>query len=106
MAGIQSLVNQYSGGNQGYPNPTYYSIAKTEYGASGDASCNSTLGNAVGSSCIFYDVTEGDMDVPCTGIDCYDDPSGTYGVLSTSPSAYEPAYGANPAGTLRPESGR
>ncbi len=96
MAGIQSLVNQYSGGNQGYPNPTYYSIAKTQYGASGDASCNSTLGNAVGSSCTFYDVTEGDMDVPCMGIDCYDDPSGTYGVLSTTTSAYEPAYAAQP----------
>jgi subtilase family serine protease len=95
MAGIQSLVNQYSGGNQGYPNSTYYSLAKTEYGASGSSSCNSMLGNAVGSSCIFYDVTEGDMDVPCKGIDCYDDPSGTYGVLSTSSSAYEPAYGTN-----------
>ncbi len=93
MAGIQALANQYSGSNQGLPNSTYYSIAKTEYGASGSSSCNSSKGNAVGSSCIFYDVTQGDMDLPCTGTNnCYK-PSGTYGVLSTSNTAYQPAYG-------------
>ena len=93
MAAIQALVNQYSGSNQGLPNSTYYSLAKTEYGASGSSTCNSTLGNGVGSSCIFYDVTQGDMDLPCTGTNnCYT-PSGTYGVLSTSNSAYQPAYG-------------
>ena len=40
------------------------------------------------------------MDVPLHGHErCYT-PSGTYGVLSTSNSAYQPAYGANAAGTL------
>ncbi len=93
MAGIQALVNQEAGGRQGNPNTVYYSLAATEYGASGDSSCNSTLGNAVGSSCIFYDVKQGDMDLNCTGThNCYR-PSGTYGVLSTSDSAYDPAYG-------------
>ena len=93
MAGIQAIVNQYTGSSQGNPNPTYYALAKAEYGASGNSACSSTLGNAVGSSCIFYDVTQGDMDLPCTGShNCYR-PSGTYGVLSTSNSAYQPAYG-------------
>ncbi|MGA2966194.1 MAG: protease pro-enzyme activation domain-containing protein [Terriglobales bacterium] len=93
MAGIQALVNQKAGGPQGNPNPIYYQLAATEYGASGDTACNSTLGNTAGSSCIFYDVTQGDMDVNCTGTyDCYL-PSGTYGVLSTSDSAYDMAYG-------------
>ena len=93
LAGIQALINQKTGARQGNPNPTYYSLAATEYGASGDASCNSTLGNGVSSSCIFYDVKQGDMDVNCTGThNCYI-PSGTYGVLSTSNSAYDPAYG-------------
>jgi hypothetical protein len=93
MAGIQALVNQNAGGRQGNPNPIYYNLAAAEYGASGDNSCNSTLGNTVGSSCIFYDVTLGDMDVVCQGTyDCYLD-SATYGVLSTSDSAYDPAYG-------------
>lgn len=92
MAGIQALVDQKAGGRQGPVNPVYYSLAASEYGASGDSSCNSTLGNAVSSSCIFYDVTQGDMDVNCTGThDCYL-PSGAVGVLSTSDSAYDPAY--------------
>jgi subtilase family serine protease len=93
MAGVQALINQKAGGRQGNPNVVYYSLAAAEYGVSGDSACNSTLGNAVGKSCIFYDVTQGDMDVNCTGThNCYL-PSGTHGVLSTSNSAYQPAYG-------------
>jgi subtilase family serine protease len=92
LAGIQALVNQ-KWGRQGNPNPVYYQLAATEYGSSGSSSCNSTKGNGVSSSCIFYDVTQGDMDVNCTGSNnCYK-PSGTNGVLSTSSSSYLPAYG-------------
>ena len=94
MAGIQSLINQRTGSRQGNPNPSYYSLAHSEYGTTGSASCNSMLGNGVASSCIYYDVTQGDMDVNCTlgSNNCYT-PSGTYyGVLSTSNSAYQPAY--------------
>jgi hypothetical protein len=98
MAGIQALVNQKTGERQGNPNPTYYSLAASEYGANGDSSCNSTLGNTAGTSCIFYDVTQGDMDLPCSDSDvnCFDTsgrfPNGVIGVLSTSNSAYQPAY--------------
>jgi subtilase family serine protease len=92
-AGFQALINQGAGGKQGNPNPILYSLASTEYGASGSTSCNSTLGNGAQNDCIFYDVTQGDMDVNCSGThNCYD-PSGAYGVLSTSNSAYQPAYG-------------
>ncbi|HLY57126.1 MAG TPA: S53 family peptidase [Stellaceae bacterium] len=92
-AGIQALVNQKTGAKQGNPNPTFYSLARTEYGTSGSTTCNSSKGKAVASSCIFYDVTQGDMDVNCTGThNCYR-PSGTYGVLSTSNTAYAKAYG-------------
>jgi subtilase family serine protease len=91
-AGFQALVNQKAGGLQGNPNSVYYSLASTEYGSSGSTSCNSSEGNKVGSSCIFYDVTQGDMDVNCTGkVDCFL-PSGRNGVLSTSSSADDPAY--------------
>ncbi len=95
MAGIHSLANQVSGANQGNPVQAYYQIASKEYGGSGSASCNSSLGNGVSSSCIFYDVTQGDNDVPCESgsPNCYD-PSGTYGVLSTSTSSYLPAFKA------------
>ena len=93
MAGIQALINQNMGAAQGNPNVVYYKLAAVAYGASGNASCNSSNGNTISSSCIFNDVTQGDMDAPCTGsYNCYQ-PSGTYGVLSTNNSAYAPAYG-------------
>ncbi len=93
MAGIQALVNQKTGSPQGNPNPIYYTLAVAEYGSGGNGSCNSTLGNAAVSTCVFYDVTQGDVDVNCTGTqDCYT-PSGTNGVLSTSDSTYKLAYG-------------
>lgn len=93
MAGIQALVDQQNGGKQGNPDPVYYTMAAAEYGASGSSACNSTNGNAVSTSCVFYDITQGDNNVPCAGTnDCYR-PSGTYGVLSTSDSSYQKAYG-------------
>ncbi|HUA36744.1 MAG TPA: protease pro-enzyme activation domain-containing protein [Candidatus Binataceae bacterium] len=94
MAAIQALANQRTGSRAGNPNPTYYSLADQQYGAAGDTSCNSTLGNGVASSCIFNDVTLGDMDVNCTSSsDCYK-PSGSEGVLSSASSAYQPSFGA------------
>jgi len=101
MAGIQSLVNQSTASRWGNPNPTYYALAAAEYGGSGSGNCNSSMGNAVGAGCVFYDVTQGDMDVPCqtnpytltgTLFNCYS-PAGQFGVLSLSNSSYKPAYG-------------
>ncbi|HYA64930.1 MAG TPA: DUF2341 domain-containing protein, partial [Candidatus Sulfotelmatobacter sp.] len=91
MAGIQALINQKAGGPQGNPAPVYYQLAAAEYGSSGSSSCNSNHGSAVGSNCIFYDVTLGDMDVDCVGPNCYL-ADGSVGVLSTSTS-FAPAYG-------------
>jgi subtilase family serine protease len=93
MAGIQALVNQKAGGRQGNPNPVYYQLAAREYGSGGNGSCNSSNGSGVASSCIFYDVTLGDMDVDCVGsANCYL-AGGSVGVLSTSDSSFNPAYG-------------
>jgi subtilase family serine protease len=92
LAGIQALVNQHTAQRWGNPNPTYYSLANSEYGTSGSATCNSSKGNAVGASCVFYDTTQGDMDVNCTGTHSCFRPSGTNGVLSTSTTAYKPAF--------------
>jgi subtilase family serine protease len=93
LAAIQSLVNQKTASRWGNPNPTYYKLAAAEYGASGSTACNSNNGNTVASTCTFYDVTQGDMDVNCTGTHNCFRPSGTNGVLSTSNTAYQPAYG-------------
>ena len=99
MAAIQSLVVQHKGSLQGLPNYRYYQLAADEFGASGNPSCDSTLGNGVGKSCIFYDVTIGDNDAACrpqsngTLNNCYL-PSGTVGVLSTDNNSYQPAFSA------------
>jgi hypothetical protein len=97
MAGVQALINQHTGARQGNPNYRLYQLAAREYGTSGSSNCNSSLGNTVGSSCTFYDVTQGDNDAPCQALsgvlyNCYHT-SGTYGVLSTSNASYQPAYG-------------
>ena len=93
MAGIQALINQKSGGPQGNPAPVYYQLAAAEYGSTGNSSCNSDNGSTVAGTCIFYDVTSGDMDVDCVGPNCYL-ADGAVGVLSTSNTSFAPAYGA------------
>ena len=93
MAGVQALINQKTGSLQGNPNPTFYSLAATQFNGAGSASCNSSLGNGVANNCVFYDVTLGDMAVECTtNNNCYDSADGE-GVLSTSNSTRQPAYG-------------
>jgi len=91
MAAIQALVNQKWNIRAGNPNPTYYQIAKAEFGAGGNSACysiNQPPRRGISSSCAFYDVTQGDIDVDClqngTNHPCYI-PSGTNGVLSTEP---------------------
>jgi subtilase family serine protease len=99
VAGLQALINQRTGEAQGNPNPVYYGLADTEYNnASTRASCSSDKSGGPASTCIFYDVGLGDMDVPClplsgTDYNCYT-PSGTYGVLSVQSTSYHPAYPA------------
>jgi subtilase family serine protease len=99
LAGIQALVNQYKKGSQGNPNPKYYALA-----AASSSACNSSSGNAAPSSCIFYNVTQGDIDVNCGGtVECYGATTGSggrhgsggsNGALSTSSGSYLPAYGS------------
>jgi hypothetical protein len=84
MAGIQALVNENTGQSWGNPNPVYYQLASAEYGASGSAACNSSASGGPASSCVFNDVTAGDMNSPCIGNNCYL-PSGTNGVMSSAP---------------------
>jgi subtilase family serine protease len=92
MAGVQALIQQKLGKAQGNPDVIYYALAKTEYGSTGSSKCNSVHGWEVATTCIFYDVSTGDMDVNCRGtVNCYI-PSGTNGVLSTSRTTYNPAY--------------
>ncbi len=92
MAGIQALVNQKTGKRWGNPNPVYYTMARAEYGTAGSSACNSALGKSVASSCVYYDVTLGGIDLNCTGsYNCYLD-GASNGVLSTSDKTLVKAY--------------
>jgi subtilase family serine protease len=99
MAGIQALVNQRTGSRWGNPNENYYRLANAEFGPSGNSACNSTTVNKTSNSCIFYDVTEGDIVGVChttagtgnTPHNCYQN-GNTYGLLSTSNTTLLPAY--------------
>ncbi len=118
-AGIQALVNQKTGERWGNANTVYYSIASAEYGASGNASCNSSLGNAVGAPCVFYDVTQGSIYLPCavssanatTGrlYNCYrpsaTDKTADIGVMSAAPMTFPGAGGPGPVTALNVTAG-
>jgi subtilase family serine protease len=103
VAGIQALVNQSLGltaKGVGNPNTVYYKLAATEYGnATTRAACNSSKGTSMAKTCVFNNITLGDDDIDCTVYsktkpvlyNCYR-PSGAFGVLSTSNTAYAPAY--------------
>jgi subtilase family serine protease len=92
VAGIQALIDQKMGKAQGNAAPVLYRLARLQYGSKGNANCDANQGASFSTSCIFHDVTFGDDIQPCKGkVDCYL-PSGTYGVLSTSNTKYEPAY--------------
>jgi subtilase family serine protease len=88
MAAIQALVDEKHGIRAGNPNPTYYSIAKTEFGTAGNTKCYSINQTDAASSCVFYDITQGDNDVDCAfngtafRADCHL-PSGSIGALGT-----------------------
>jgi hypothetical protein len=91
MAGIQAIVNA-KWGNQGNPATTYYKIANTEFGSSGNSACYSInqLGQSrrgIASNCAFYDITQGDNAGPCYELstECYWTSTNTTGVSSTQP---------------------
>ena len=100
LAGIQALINQSTGTSWGNMNTQYYPLAATEYNNAGLlTSCNSSNGPSSGNTCVFHDVTKGDIDVNCTGTtSCFGTSkvgTTTYqGVLSTSSTTLSPAYPA------------
>ncbi len=89
MAGIMAMVNQKNGGRQGNPNFVFYKLA-----ARPNASCDSSNPTTIGSAtCVFQDVTKGNISVPCTGgsPNC-STAAGTTGVLVDPASTTTPAW--------------
>jgi subtilase family serine protease len=112
-AGIQALVNQKTGERWGNANTVYYAIARGEYGVSGNAACNSSLGNAIGAGCVFNDVTQGSIYLPCATVgnstaarlyNCYrpsaTDKAADYGVMSAAPMTFPGLAGPGPVTAL------
>nr|WP_255682836.1 protease pro-enzyme activation domain-containing protein [Dyella sp. 2HG41-7] len=104
MAGIQALIDQglASDGlsaNQGNAAPTFYELARNEYGgATGNppgslAACNSNNGPTGNSKCVFRNITEGGNSTQCIQIaafsqvtpDCY-----FYGTIQNFEQFYGP----------------
>jgi subtilase family serine protease len=61
--GLMALVAQQTGSWQGQADYTLYAMAANEYGAAGSGgntsnlnACNANEGNAIGGSCVFYDI--------------------------------------------------
>jgi subtilase family serine protease len=75
LAGIFTIITQKYG-RQGNANPGFYKLAANEYGtqttAKNASGCDSTKGSAIGSTCVFNDVTQGNIDVPCIYTNCFD----------------------------------
>ena len=65
FAGMMALVQQKTASLQGNVNYVLYKLAAAQYAGSNNATaCNSS--SAVdGNSCMFYDITEGTIAVPC-----------------------------------------
>lgn len=102
MAGIQALINQKYG-RQGDANYVYYALARNQFKGPDAAACDASRrnGELPASTCVFHDVTRGDIDIPCgqnsDGLfyDCFGAAGSTIiGELSTSSVEAEPAYPA------------
>lgn len=88
FAGMMALVNQKTDSRQGNANYVLYNLA-----AQTGASCNSSMAPATGGSCIFYDITKGNISVPCTGtLDCGLGNSNNYGIMIDPSNPSVPAY--------------
>jgi Pro-kumamolisin, activation domain len=89
LAAMQALVDEKWSIRAGNPNPTYYAIAKAEFGAAGSTTCYSVNQTAATTSCTFYDITQGDNDVDCAfngtvfEADCHGASSTALGALGT-----------------------
>ena len=93
FAGIMALVNQKTSSRQGNANYVLYNLA-----AQSGASCDSSSASAGANSCMFHDVTKGNIAVPCQpgSPDCGTAPSGGLGVLVDPYDSTTPAWITTP----------
>jgi subtilase family serine protease len=83
FAGIMALLQQKTASQQGNVNYVLYKLAAAQYAGSNASACDSST-VAAGNSCMFYDITEGTIAVPCFAgyPDCPAPPAGdTIGIM-------------------------
>jgi len=101
MAGILALIEQRHG-RQGDANFVLYALAAEQFLSPQGAACNASRsdGQLPARSCVFNDITQGDIDIPCGKnadghfFDCHGASGSLIGELSTSDSQDRPAYRA------------
>ncbi|MBE1161126.1 protease pro-enzyme activation domain-containing protein [Dyella acidiphila] len=112
MAGVQALINQATGDTSGNILPALYNIGSKQYGTNATpnkatvSSCDASNGASIGSSCVFNNVTLGNIDEPCWAgtANCYLGPNSnslqSFGVIYATPSQSSltlvPAWNAGP----------
>jgi Pro-kumamolisin, activation domain/Bacterial Ig-like domain (group 3) len=89
FAGMLALVQQKTASQQGNVNYVLYKLATTQYANSGNAASCSSSSAAAGNSCMFYDVTDGTIAVPC-----YTDTTNCKPATATDPFGILPGYDA------------
>src|SRR5271157_2772241 len=109
LAGLMALINQKSNDRQGQADYTFYNLAAQEYGTPGNesstiANCSgSGKGAGVGSSCIFYDISndmaslQGGTITPGIYQPCYSTATDCYYGTNTESSGNKHIYGVNSA---------
>ena len=100
FAGILALVSQGNYNRRlGNPAPRLYQLAQLQYSNPLLINtCNASLGNKVGTACIFYNTTTGDNVQPCYQgtLNCYTNSLSTLGIgILSADSQGTPAYLAN-----------
>jgi hypothetical protein len=64
FAGMMALLQQKTASQQGNVNYVLYKLAAAQYAGSNASACTSSTA-AAGNSCMFYDISDGTIDVPC-----------------------------------------
>ena len=95
FAGIVALVNQKTGQRQGNVNYVLYALAKAENFTICNSSSFTSPTIPPPASCVFQDITKGNVSVACTGgsPSCSNTTSGQFGVLA---SGTTPAFSTGP----------
>ncbi len=101
FAGVMALETEFKGTKLGNPAPRLYQLAQLQYNNPLLLSkCNSTLGNAISTACIFNNVTAGNNAEPCVkgSVDCRVSGPAALGIGVLTASTKAPYVNAFPAG--------